>query len=155
MSKAQLAATDFFIGITIFIILIVALTLLLNKYPLMLNQEQDRNEMLTTAYQISDSITKTPGVPSKWEDNASSLKVIGLADSDRTLDKNKVINFTGLDYNNVKDLVNYDFYFRILYINNTDTIISGRQFNGTQSIVLRRYVNYNDEKAIMEITLWK
>jgi len=39
--------------------------------------------------------------------------------------------------------------------NNTDTIISGRQFNGTQSIVLRRYVNYNDEKAIMEITLWK
>ena len=154
MSKAQLSTTDFFIGISIFIILIVILTLLLNKYPLILNQEQDKNEMLITAFQISDSIIKTAGIPSKWEEN-NNLKVIGLADNDRSLDENKVINFTSLDYSTVKNLINYDFYFRILYINNTNTISSGRQFNGTQSAVLRRYVSYNNEKAIMELTLWK
>ena len=156
MSKSQISMTDFSIALIIFMILITAIILNLNKYPLRLNQDQDKNEMLITSLQIADLLIKTPGTPSAWENNPESLKIIGLADNNKLLSKDKVNKFINLDYQKAKSYFNYyDFNFKILYTNNTDIIEYGASFNGTSSITTRRYIVYDNEKAIMEIEIWK
>lgn len=156
MSKAQLATTDFYVALIIFIILLGVILLTLNNYTIRLDREQDKNEILLVAFQLSDALVKNLGTPSSWEDNATKLEVIGLAEDDHILSAKKVDAFINLSYNTTKVFIrNYDFYFRILdYYNNT-LITYGMPFNGTSSVSTRRYVIYNNENAIMELTLWK
>ena len=156
VSKAQLSVTDFSIALTIFTILIIAILITLNKYPLRINLEQSKNEMLINVFLVTDSLIKNPGSPSSWENNVNSLRVIGLADSNRILSVNKVNSFINLSYNTAKNFIGfYDFYFRILNYNNTAIVDFGLPFNGTSSISTRRHVIYNNENAIMELTLWE
>ena len=156
MSKAQLFTIDFSIALTISLVLMIALVLSLNIYPVRLNENQNKNEMLITAFQVSNSLIKNPGSPSLWENNLTSLDVIGLAQSELVLSENKVNSFINLDYNNSKNFFGfYDFYFRILDTNNDEIISYGLQFNGTSSISIRRYIIYDNEKAIMELALWE
>lgn len=156
MSKAQISITDFSIGVTIAIILFIVLIPNLNTYPVRLNEEQDKNEMLITAFQTSDSLVKTAGSPSLWENNINNITVIGLAESDRNLSTNKVNGLIDMDYSDAKRFFGfYDFYFRILDYSNNGIIVYGLPFNGTSSVNLRRHIIYDDENAIMELTLWE
>ena len=156
MSKAQLSVMDFSIALIIFTVLITAIILNLNTYPIRLNDQQNKNEMLINAFQISNSLTKNLGNPSSWEDDVNSLNSIGLADFDRRLSIDKVNAFINLDYETAKRIMGfYDFYFRILDLSNNEILSSGQSFNGTSSINIRRYVIYNNEKSILEFTLWE
>ena len=156
MSKAQLVMTDFFIALMVFIILITAIIINLNNYTSRLSYDQNKNEILITLFQVSDAFVKTSGIPSSWESNLTSLEVIGLADWDRNLSVNKVKNFTNLNYTRAQSFLDYyNFYFRIMNSTNSSLVASGLVFNGTSSVSTRRYVNYNGNEVIMELTLWE
>ncbi|MEK6933123.1 MAG: hypothetical protein AABW56_05020 [Nanoarchaeota archaeon] len=154
--KSQFATTDFYIASIIFLILIVSLTINLYTFPKKLDEGQNKNEMLITAYQFSDSLVKNTGNPSLWEENATLIKVIGLVDFDRVLYPPKVNKFINFSYDFTKDFTKpYEFYLRLLYYNGTEDLNYGMQFNGSTSITIRRHIIYNDEKQILEITIWK
>lgn len=156
MSKGQVITMDFFFATLIFFVLIIITVVALYVYPIRLTETQIRNEMLTNAFQISDTFIKTPGIPSSWENNYSSIKIIGLADSDRILSEKKVNQFVNLNYNYSLNLISfYDFYFRIINSSNTEIITYGILPNGTIAVSVRRYILYNDDQATMELTLWK
>ncbi len=153
--KSQLITMDFMVGSIIFLVLITISFVSLYTYPIRLNDEQNKNELLLNTLQVSDTLIKTPGVPGAWEKNSSSLRVIGLAESDRVLSKKKVDSFVNLDYNKTRQLFGFnDFYFKLS--NNTGNITTyGKSFNGTNSISIRRYVFYEGSRAKMEITFWE
>ena len=76
-----MSRTDLSFALIIFMILITAIILNLNKYPIRLNQDQDKNEMLINSLQVTDLLIKTPGNPSSWENNPDNLEVIGLSNN--------------------------------------------------------------------------
>src|SRR3989338_9098990 len=122
--KSQFATTDFYIASIIFLILMVAITVNLYTFPKKLDEGQNKNEMLITA--------------------------IGLIDFDRVLYPAKVNKFINFSYDFTKDFTKpYEFYFRLLYYNGTESLNYGTQFNGSTSITMRRHVIYNDEKQIL------
>lgn len=156
MSKAQISTFDFYAALMIAAVLITLIVTSLNNYSIKLAQNQDANEMLLESMQISDSFVKTFGNPTSWENNIENLNYIGLAEYDRILSKNKVIQFANFSYNFTQKYIKiYDYYFRILNYNGTELITQGMQFNGTNSVTIRRHILYDNEKAIMELTLWK
>ena len=156
MSKAQISTFDFYAALMIATVLITLIIVSLNNYSIKLAQNQDANEMLLESLQISDSFVKTFGNPTSWENDIETLNYIGLAEYDRILSKDKVMQFANFSYNFTQKYIKiYDYYFRILDYNGTELIIQGLIFNGTNSVTIRRHVIYDDEKAIMELTLWK
>jgi len=156
MSKGQIITMDFFTAALIFFLLITISLITLYTYPIRLTETQIRNEMLINALQISDSLVKSPGTPSSWEDNASSVETIGLADSDRILSEKKVNQFVNLSYNQSLSLLSfYNFYFRLINSSNHELVTYGNKTNGTTAVSIRRYVLYNNAQTTMELTLWK
>ena len=156
MSKAQISTFDFYAALMIVAVLITLIIASLNNYSIKLAQNQDANEMLLESLQISDSFVKTSGNPTLWENDIESLNYIGLAEYDRILSKDKVIQLANFSYNFTQKYIRiYDYYFRMLDYNGTELITQGMPFNGTSSVTIRRHVIYENGRVIMELTLWK
>ena len=155
MSKGQIFTLDFFVGLAIFIVLFMVLLVNLNKYQDQVNTDIISNRLQQKALQITDILIKTQGVPTNWEKNNTSLKVPGLASYDRILNSKKVDTFTKLKYNRTKKLLNidpYEFYFKLE--TPTDIKTYGLNISG-QAINIKRYIYYQNEKAILEFAIWK
>src|SRR3989344_3261884 len=145
MSKAQISTFDFYAALMIATVLITLIIVSLNNYSVKLAQNQDANEMLLESLQISDSFVKTFGNPTSWEEDIETLNYIGLAEDDRILSENKVAQFANFSYDLTKQHIKYyDYYFRILNYSGEELVIQGLQFNGTNSVTIRRHVIYND-----------
>lgn len=158
MRKAQLASIDLFIAITVFLLLSAATIYTWNLYNKRLNENLNYEEMQLIVLRITDLLVKNPGYPPGWEENPVNLEVIGLAQDDRILSQDKVTAFVNLDYIVSKEKFNiesYDYKFRLRDLSNNTQEESGQDFTGDSSIVIERYVLLNDEKRIMEFTLWK
>ena len=150
--KAQMSMVDLFMAISIFIILIIAIALLWYNYKVKLAEDFAYEDLQVKAFQVSDLLVKSPGKPSKWEDNISSLGVIGLAESDRVLSKEKVEAFENISHNlGVKtlNLGGYNYYFELGSAN------GGLQPNGDIVFTIKRYVLYEGQEKVFEFTLWK
>ena len=157
MRKAQIASVDLFIAITVFLILAAATIYTWNLYNTRLTENLEYEKMQLIAFQITDLLVKNPGHPSGWEET-SNAGVIGLAQDDRVLSQDKVTAFVNLDYNTSRELFNielYDYKFRMKDLSNNVLQESGQEFTGDTSIVIERYVLFNNEKTIMEFTIWK
>jgi hypothetical protein len=158
MRKAQIASIDLFIAITVFLLLTAATIYTWNLYNLRLNENLEYEKMQLIVFQITDLLVKSPGYPTAWEENPTNLGVIGLAQDDRILSQDKITAFTKLNYDTSKEKFNielYDYKFRIKDLSNNIIQESGQNFTGDTSIVIERYVLLNNEKRIMEFTLWK
>ncbi|MBU4501733.1 MAG: hypothetical protein KKA79_04020 [Nanoarchaeota archaeon] len=158
MRKAQLASVDLFIAITVFLILITATIYTWNLYNIRFNENLEYEKMELVAFQITDLLVKNPGHPTGWEENSLNVGVIGLAQDDRILSQDKITAFVNFDYNTTKEkfkIMSYDYKFRVKDLSDNVLQESGLDFTGDTSIVLERYVLLNNEKAIMEFTLWE
>ncbi|MFH1065377.1 MAG: hypothetical protein V1734_02620 [Nanoarchaeota archaeon] len=158
MRKGQIASVDLFIAFFVFILLISILVGTWNLYNQRLNESMEYEKMRLGAYYISDSFVKTSGTPSAWENNPSSVEIIGLAIDDRVLSSAKVDAFANLSYASAREklkIMGYNYGFRIKDLSNNIIMASGMAPAGDISIVVERYVTYENEKAIMEFALWK
>jgi len=158
MRKAQIASIDLFIAITIFLFLALITIYTWNLYNTRLGESLEYEKMQLIAFQITDLLVKNPGHPSGWEESPANVGVIGLAQDDRVLSQSKITAFANLDYDTSKERFNiepYDYKFKIKDLSNNVIQESGQAFIGDTSIVVERYVLLNNEKTIMEFTLWK
>jgi len=132
--KGQTIIIDLFIAISIFVLLIGA------------------TDLQVKAFQVTDLLVKSTGNPGAWENNISSAAVIGLAESDRVLDRNKVEAFANISHNEGVKLLNlgdYNYYFEIKDVN------GGNLPNGDVKFNVERYVSYEGSDEIFKFTLWK
>ncbi|MBL7100753.1 MAG: hypothetical protein ISS23_02240 [Nanoarchaeota archaeon] len=158
MRKAQIASIDLFIAITIFLILAAATIYTWNLYTVRLNESLEYEKMQLIVFQITDLLVKSQGHQTGWEENPANVGVIGLAQDDRILSQDKVTAFTNLDYNLSKERLNiepYDYKFKIKTLSGSVVQESGLAFDGDTSIIIERYILLEDEKRIMEFSLWK
>ena len=157
--KSQIVMIDLIMAIFVFIVLLTAILLFWNRYTITINKQSEYEEAQLIAYQVSDLFVKAKGVPYDWEKNLSNVHVIGLASSDRIISTSKVNAFLNISYNNSKKILNmpyygYSFQIKDLQGNNL-TKFYGGEASGDFTISLRRYIIYENEKAIMEFKLWK
>ena len=147
---------DLFIALSLFLVVIVFTVLLFNNYSVHLNEEIETNDMLITAFQISDVLVSNSGYPSKWEENISNTKNIGLATKDRIISKDKLNNFTNLDYDTSRGLLKlyYNFYINLKDLDN-NTIANYGYINGEKVVNVKREVFYEGEEAILEFAVSK
>lgn len=158
MRKAQAVITDLFIALAIFVMLIVIIVYLWNDYSTRLSEDVEYERIQLIAYQITNQLIKTQGVPKAWEKNPSSFSEIGLATSDRKLSAEKVDSFVNLPYDTVRDALNlegYGYSFKIKTLSNKALKSSGGTPEETETVGLERYVIYNNEKSILEFKIWK
>lgn len=157
--KSQIFTIDLIAAMFIFIVLLTAIMLMWNRYIVIADDHIEYDEAQIIGYQISDVMIKSQGKPSNWEENSSKALIIGLANSDRRLSSSKVNAFLNMSYNDSKKALNipyYDFSFQIKdLLGNNLTSFYGNNEEGDFTINLRRYVFYENEKAIMEFKLRK
>ncbi len=157
MSKAQISITDLMFSFVILVILIVALFVVWNVYQLRLTESIPRTEMELYTVQMANQLTRSSGIPTNWEklDN-SSILALGLADTDRIIDEEKLARFEELGYDKIREISHigsYNFYFLLNKGNVSVTEIG--QYPAGQSVSLRRNVIYQNEAATIQVSLWQ
>ncbi len=158
MHKGQIASIDLFIAVTIFLILLGVVLNAWNLYNIRLQGNIEYEKMQLKAFYVSDMLVKSSGYPSAWEEDISSAEAIGLALSDRDLSQQKLSAFLAMGYNTSKQMLKispYEYSFRLRQLSNNLTLGSGMVFAGELAVTAERYVTYNDEKAIMQLTIWE
>lgn len=158
--KAQIAVSDMFIAFFIFSILLTALILIWGLLNEQLSIKTYYDNLAFKTFQISNSLVTSPGVTTndgdKW--NPDNVNTIGLANFDRTLSMDKVINFTNLSTQDIKRLFKTGeselsgFDFRITNLQGDQLVRYSDNITKDLYVTARRFVIYNDEKAIMELT---
>jgi hypothetical protein len=162
--RAQIWSLDFAASMVIFA-LTVGIVMFSWNYTIQNSADQvNLNILENDVMMISDTLIRMPGLPEDWD--ASSVRVIGLADEENILNKTKVTQFIGMDYNQTKSLLgiaNHEFYFEIRHLNDSVMGINGTNITkGTDptgqdaSVVVpvERYVMINGDIAKMEFYLW-
>ena len=163
--KAQVVTTDFILSVGVFILLILGVIIFWNNYSTRFNMNVENRELELLAIKITDLLVESPGIPSGWNETYT-VEVIGLVNTDRTLDQNKLNAFRNLTYATIKEKFNieaYDFYFKIVDLNGATLMINGQfmeigSFPGLDedSIVkIRRFVVFGSQKVILELSMWK
>ena len=140
-NKGQAVSFDLFFAIVVFVILITAIVIAWNVYVVRLNEGIEYNDMQVVSFQATDFLVKNL-----------------LADFDRNLSSKNVDSFAGLSYDETRDLLgimNYDYHMVIMDVNGTNLVSKGVSANGENVISLKRYVIYENEKAILQFKLWK
>ena len=158
MRKGQIASIDLFIAITIFVMLLGVVLHAWNLYNMRLQDNIEYERMQLAAFRVSDLLAKSTGYPGAWEENPGAAETLGLASSGRVLSASKVSAFASMGYDVSRQklkLVPYEYRFRIKQLSNNVTTALGLPVSGDLSVTAERYVSYNNEKAIMEFTVWK
>lgn len=154
--KSQIVSTDLFFAVSVFVIIIAMIFFSWNLYYERIDERIIYGDMMANAFQVSDLLVKSKGTPSLW--NSTNVSVVGLASSDRNISSQKLHSFINVPYDELKKLFNierYEFYFRLKHLNGTPIDSHGKEFDGTYSINTRRYVIYENQKAIIDFRLWK
>lgn len=157
MRKGQIGSIDLFIAIFIFLLLLSVLIGMWNLYSTRLSEGVEYEKMRLLAFHISDVFVKTQGYPTGWENSPLSAEAIGLASSDRVLSTAKTNAFAAMNYSSAKQkikAIGYDFKFRVKDLSNNVLLESGANITGDTAIAVERYVEYENEKAIMEFAIW-
>ena len=156
MKKAQIGTLDLFAAISISSLLIVAIFSTYNYYNNALERKILFNDMQMTSFAAVDYLVKSPGQPYNWETAPSTTERIGLAKRPLILSENKLDEFTKLEYNKQKELLNiigYDFYFKLT---SKDVETSGNYPSDADYVVnAQRVVMYKNSTAKVELRLWK
>jgi len=154
----QVSVIDLFISVVVFGLIIVSIMLTWNSYNVKINEQIGYNELLIRGFQVSDLLSNYKGNPENWNKLGNNVTVIGLAESEGVISKDKLGNFTNMTYNDIKSKLNiktYDFYFNLSAVNDGfDEVVIGNK-SGDQTIVTRRLVLYEGEKGVLEFALWQ
>lgn len=160
--KAQIMATDLFLAIVVYIIIIIVVISVYSSYLGKLNDEVSYMDMMSKTFEMSDNIMKHMGSPTGW--NSTSVKVIGLAESDRILSTDKLTNFANMSYNLSKKILGigaYEYFIQVRNFYNRNLLevgaspIEDSACNSTfEAVTLRRFALWEGQRVIVYITLW-
>lgn len=147
-------STDMAIAIFIFLTLFISITIAWNSVLGSSSQNIQRKHVEMMALRIVDEFVRTGGYPSDWEDNPLSALTIGLAESDRVLDVDKVQVFIDMDNETAKGILKtegYDFQLRLV----NSGITKGSEPDSDNIFFTRRVVLYNGANETLELYLWR
>ena len=155
MSKAQIATTDLFLAITIFLILITAFFVTWNVYQSRLTNSISRSEMELYAVQVANQLVRSPGIPADWENNVAGIRAIGLSGGDRVISEEKLNAFANLTAEQMGSLNigSYNFYF--ILIRGDNAVLEVGAYPAGQSVTIRRNVIYQNEASTVQVSLWE
>lgn len=155
MSRAQIATTDLFLAVIIFLILITAFFVTWNVYQSRLTDAISRSEMELYAVQVADQLVRSPGIPADWENNPDSeISSIGLSAGDRIISEGKLAAFANMTAEQFASLNigSYNFYFVLMQGN--DAVAEVGEYPAGSSVTIRRNVLYQNEVSTIQVSLW-
>mgnify|MGYP001580252268 FL=1 len=155
---------DFIGSVVVFMLLMIGIISFWNVYGLRFNANLEQEELTLKIVKITDVFIQNQGVPTGW--NETNVAVIGLVNSDRKLDEDKLSSFKNMTYDNIKELLNieaYEFYFRVIDTNGALIKANGQfieignlpDFDVKNIIKIRRIALYGIQQVIVEFSMWK
>lgn len=152
--KGVAFSTDMAIAIFIFLALFISITIAWNSVLDSSSRNTQRKDTEMLLLRIADELVRSGGYPQNWEENPSNAITIGLAESDRILDSEKIQAFLDMDYETAKDILKtggYDFQLRL--VNNGS--VKGPAPDSDNIFFMRRMVLYNETNETLELYLWR
>ncbi len=154
--KAQVVLTDLFFATIIFLTLFVAFFITWTRLNARFDDFITFNELELLTIQISDLLTKSPGVPRNWETTPTNIQALGLASQDRVLAGAKINALSNLSYNMTRSLFNVDrFELYILIKQGNLAILELGNIPTKRAVHVQRLVRYEQQKATLDVALWK
>lgn len=152
--KGQIFSTDLFSSLFVFIIIFAALAIMWNNAIERQEKDESLKEIELEAMRVSDLIIRTPGYPANWENiPVDNVRNVGLINSDREIDKDKLNAFLLMNYDESKikfSIQRFDYSFRLVKAN-----ITKGSSGGSNKILIRRPVLFNGTVDTFEFELWK
>lgn len=154
MSKAQAVVTDLFIAFFLFIAILSATIYTWNLYITRLNENRENSEMLIKAFQATEGLIKTEGIPGNW--NLNNVNLSGLG-ANRILSTEKINLFMNLPEDKIKNIFRIQLYnFNFTLKDKNGNILKNRgSLTGQKFINVKRYVLYQNAPAILEFKIGK
>jgi len=117
-------------------------------------------ELELLAFQITNTLTKSWGLPDTWELSPGNVSVIGLGHNPGSLDTDKLNTFLSLNYNQTRTIFNierFEYEFKVLDLDRTVLNTTGIPPSTTaaQSVSVSRFVLVKDEPRHIIFTLWR
>ncbi|MDP3919007.1 MAG: hypothetical protein Q8Q35_03855 [Nanoarchaeota archaeon] len=158
--KGQLFSMDLVVSLVAFSVVLLFLFGMWNLYSVRLNENIASADLSLTAFQVTDTLIKSKGFPSTWENDLNNISTIGLNSYPGALDQNKVNTFLTMDYNYTKEIFNIermDFQFRIFdsYGNEVNSIGIAPTDDASESITITRIILIDGTKRKILFTLWR
>ena len=149
------SSVDFIFASLIFLILFTYVVSIYSIHASRYLAEQTRVEMEAKAIEVSELLVKTQGSPYNWENDTSSIAVIGLADQENVISHSKVVSFSSLSYDDAKNYLGISRDFHIsLVINNSTTVFTKGNSTNTSSVSIRRPIIYNSSYGWLTVRLY-
>ena len=158
--EGQIFSIDLVLSVIIFLILIIFLISVWNLYTTRLNERIATEEIQLLAFEMTDILVETEGVPSNWEENPENVTILGLRNDFKSLDEEKLAAFLLLDYDTIKNKFNIErmeFEFKILEENGSIINTTGISFKNVteQKTAVRRFVTIGNITRQIVVTLWR
>lgn len=152
--KGQTGLPDLVLGIVAFILLLSFVLVFSSVSTENVLLKSRQHKMEASAITISDLLVKTPGVSSDWDsNNPSSVLVPGLAQFPNVLSEDKVVEFTSLDYEDVKTLMGVDaeFLFQVEDLNGAVLYQFGDANTSSERVSVQRLALLEGDKIIVNV----
>lgn len=155
--RGQVTSLDLVISMFVFLVILIFVISLWSLFSSRLSENVANEELQLVAFQVSDILMKSRGIPDNWEDDPNSTIIFGLRDNYRYLDENKITAFTSLDYNLIKQRFNIErFDFLIEFIDGDEVeYSSGLSPEDAEHIIaVTRYAIVGIDIYEIVFTLW-
>lgn len=158
--KGQLFSLDLVLSIVVFFVLFLFMLSLWHLYTVRLAHRLDSEELQLAAFDISELMVKSSGVPSNWESDPSTVQVLGLSNAPGALDEKKLAAFLAMDYNASKQVYNierFEYSLKIISPNGSITEQAGKEPDDSvkESISVTRIVLVGEDTSTMQVILWE
>lgn len=160
--KGQAVILDLLIAIVVFLLVFSFLAWTYTRHFLRLDSETSDNTLMMKAFDITEILTKSEGIPNDW--NISNVQAIGLASGDRVLSTQKIQQFSNMSYNVSKRMFGIsdkEFFLQIRDLTNSNLFEAGispsenNSCNNTyRAVTLKRFAFWGGQKVVLYFTLW-
>jgi hypothetical protein len=118
---------------------------------------EGKAQLETSIVSITETLIKSKGYPTDWENNVPGLEVLGLAQTENILSLNKVNAFESISYNETKDLlgVSGEYYIEIRSVDDQVFFSKGSELVNTSSVSLERTVFFNQSFSRLVVRLYE
>lgn len=152
---------DFAFVALIFFLVFYFIYTFYGSYQENLNQDKSNTLFIADSKDICNMLILTPGYPSNWQANISSLVFIGMKNisGNYSLDSSKINAFNSVNYLNITDKLYLENEFITIKIiglkTNTSYLDFGEESNVYQFSIYSCYSNFNNEPVKVTVEIWK
>ena len=160
--KAQFFSIDLFVALAIFILVITLVMDLWSSIRERKSSFEQIASMQMLLHDLADQLIRTKGDPSNW--TAENVNSIGLVIEDRVLSQSKLLNFTEMEYNKIRQIfgISSEFYFRVTDLNDSTISINDKEIeqgrapiNATDILSVERLALLNQTPVRVYLMLWR